>query len=266
MRGLCISLLGALLAGGSTTVSADSPTKNRVQAFAKLPDWSGIWEEFNIGPSGSAADKPTLESMLQILDEQSHPPYNAQWRTKIDSTLAARRSDSEIVKRCIEGVPMGFPMLVVWSPLMFQIMVTPEMTAFVFNNRETRRILTDGSSHPPADELFANPWGDSVGHWEGNTLVIDTTGTTSGFFGTDRQFNVVPVAFSEKAHFIEHVRMLDKNTLEDVITIYDPVALTAPWILTRKYHRVTAVDRVVEMDCMGNDRNPIVDGKVTLTP
>ena len=263
MRGLCISLLGALLAGGSTTVSADSPTKNRVQAFAKLPDWSGIWEEFNIGPSGFGGDKPTNEAIRKAMVEQAHPPYNAEWQAKLDAAfVAARAKDAPPPpKFCLSG----FPLLAVWTPLMFQVMVTPEMTAFIYNMRETRRVLTDGSSHPPADELFANPWGDSVGRWEGHTLVIDTIGTSNGIFGADKS-SLVFINFSDKVHFIERVRLIDRNTLENSITIEDPGSLTQPWTLTRQYHRVIGLDRVVEAECTGNDRNPEVDGKLTISP
>ena len=40
--------------------------------------------------------------------------------------------------------------------------------------REIRHIYTDGRPHPSADEIWPTPWGDSIGHWEGETLVVDT--------------------------------------------------------------------------------------------
>jgi hypothetical protein len=50
------------------------------------------------------------------------------------------------------------------------------------------------------------------------------------------------------------------------MTIIDPVNLTEPWHLSRTYRRVANIDRMVHEDCEGEERNPIVDGKFTLTP
>ena len=75
------------------------------------------------------------------------------------------------------------------------------------------------------------------------------------------------VAFlSPDAHFIERLRMTDKDHLEDQMTIIDPANLKAPWHLSRTYQRVKNIDRMVYEDCEGEERNPIVDGKFTLTP
>ena len=75
------------------------------------------------------------------------------------------------------------------------------------------------------------------------------------------------IAFlSTEARFSERIRMLDNGQLEDQMTIVDPVNLTAPWHMTRTYRRVERIQRMVYEDCEGEERNPIVDGKFTLTP
>jgi hypothetical protein len=71
---------------------------------------------------------------------------------------------------------------------------------------------------------------------------------------------------SPDAHFVERIRMLDHDRLENQMTIVDPANLTAPWHLSRTYRRVTQIHRMVYEDCEGEERNPIVDGKFTLTP
>jgi hypothetical protein len=60
--------------------------------------------------------------------------------------------------------------------------------------------------------------------------------------------------------------MLDNGLLENRMTITDPANLTEPWRMTRTYRRETHIDRMVHEDCEGEERNPIVDGKFTLTP
>ena len=75
------------------------------------------------------------------------------------------------------------------------------------------------------------------------------------------------IAFlSSEAHFVERIRMLDNGQLENRMTITDPANLTEPWQMTRTYRRETHIDRMVHEDCEGEERNPIVDGKFTLTP
>ena len=100
------------------------------------------------------------------------------------------------------------------SPLMFEVLPTPKETALIFSSREIRHVYTDGRQHTPKDELWATPWGDSIGHWEGQTLVIDTIAVKSAF-GSSESEGVAVVAFgdvegeqtitilSPQAHFIE---------------------------------------------------------------
>jgi hypothetical protein len=113
--------------------------------------------------------------------------------------------------------------------------------------------------------------------WEEQTLVIDTVAVKSAmdFLGTggahvvafggieDMQLIAYP---SPEAHFIEQLRMIDKNHLEDQITVIDPVNFTRRWALTRTYERLQAIHRMVYEDCEGEERNPIVNGHFTLAP
>jgi hypothetical protein len=159
--------------------------------------------------------------------------------------------------------------------LMFEILPTPKETALIFSSREIRHVYTDGRPHPGEDDLWPTRWGHSIGHWEDQTLVIDTIAAKSAFPGREgtavMAFGGIEDAqtialLSPDAHFIERIRMLDDDHLEDQITIIDPANLTEPWHLTRKYQRVTNIDRMVYEDCEGEERNPIVDGRFTLTP
>jgi hypothetical protein len=69
---------------------------------------------------------------------------------------------------------------------------------------------------------------------------------------------------SDQAHTIERIRMLNSDDIEDQLTIEDPIALTKPWDLTRHYKRDTRKDVwFTDEVCNENNRNPIVNGKVT---
>lgn len=227
--------------------NAELNSKQRVRAFAKLPDWSGLWEQFNSGATGAPDDPEVFkESMAPV-----QPPYNAEWAAKAQA----------IVKEPPDKVcgTIGFPGLMIGSSLMFEAVITPELTILHFNFSETRHIYTDGKPLPPADEQFGTTWGTSVGHWEGQTLVVDTVASSSPVtaFGD-------PI--SSKATFHERIRMLDQNTLEDQLTITDPIAFTHPWQLTRRYYRVPNMTRLVEEECGGNERDVLVNGKLTIAP
>lgn len=163
------------------------------------------------------------------------------------------------------------------SPLMFEALPTLTETALIFSSREIRHVYTDGRPHTAKEDLWATPWGDSIGHWEGDTLVIDTIAVKSAFEHTGFDGTAV-LAFggieheelitylSPQAHSIGRIRMVDKDHLEDRITIIDAVNFTAPWHLNRIHPRVTHVHRMVYEDCEGEECNLIVNGHFTLAP
>jgi hypothetical protein len=146
------------------------------------------------------------------------------------------------------------------SPWAFEVLITPEQTAFIFAGREIRHIYTDGRAHPPSDELWPLPWGDSIGHWQGDTLLVDT-------LSVQQESAISPHGpmLSSSARFSERIRRVGAERLEDVMTITDPIALTHAWTLTIPYAPVISINRLIHGDCMENDRNPVVDGHLTVT-
>src|SRR4029078_6282042 len=67
----------------------------------------------------------------------------------------------------------GYPMMMD-AATPFQVMITPEETMIVNAYGEVRHISTDGRALPAAEDMWPTVWGTSIGHWEGNTLVIET--------------------------------------------------------------------------------------------
>lgn len=253
MNRLAQSMLALLLVLSCTGIAnADLNSKERLQAFAKLPDWSGLWAQFSAGSAGAPDDPIELKAFIGALHE--HPPYNSEWEAKA-RTLNASKAKQPEKPHCL----WGFPPLNVGSPFIFQAIVTPEETTMIFSDRETRHIYTDGRSHPPQDEMFATPWGDSIGHWDGEVLTVDTVTSSS-----PANWNGDPL--SDRARYTERIRMVNRNTLEDQITVNDPVALSRPWQLTRRYLRDPNVNRIIDQVCVENDRNPVVNGKMTIAP
>jgi hypothetical protein len=255
--------LVALVLGVAVTLAyAGTQQEKRVRTFGALPDWSGIWEA-EAWSDRTAAGKPAggIEALRAKSQLMGHPPYNAEWEARYQDGMknpGALRAASQKSKSCSLGFPMGMD-----SPALFQIALTPEEALLVFVTQEVRHVYTDGRPHAPEDERWPTRMGDSIGHWEGETLVIETVSRAS----RDTLAIASPMSrVSEEAKFTERVRLVSPNVLENEMTIEDPVALARPWTVKIRYRRVTDLPRMINYDCSENDRNPIVDGKLTVSP
>ena len=241
-----------LLITVATVVGAGATAGQRQQTFARLPDWTGIWIADDgvmtrLGLRNDVEGDAGLTFKDLILAQ--HPPYNAEWEARY---RAARKSGGPAnVKECAFYFPG-----VMEGPWPFEMLVTPEETAIIFAGREVRHIYTDQRTHPSEDEIWPTPWGDSIGHWEGKTLVAETVAVASTGVGT--------MMVSPSAKFIERIHRVGPDRIEDQLTVEDAASLKHPWTVTIPYKRVTTVDRIVHGDCMENDRNPVVNGEVTL--
>jgi hypothetical protein len=262
MRAIIVAVVGMLVAFSSAYAAQTPAQQKRARAFAALPDWTGIWEA-EAWSERTLAGKPVggIERLRAKSELMGHPPYNAEWEARYQDgmkNLEALRVRSQKSKSCSLGFPVGMD-----SPAIFQIALTPEEALFVFVTQDVRHIYTDGRPHAPEDERWLTRMGDSIGRWEGDTLVIETVS----------RLPHEPLAIaspmskvSEHAKFTERVRLVGANVLEDEMTIEDPVTFARPWTVKIRYHRVTDLDRMVNYDCMENDRNPVVDGKLTVAP
>ena len=254
-----------LMAGSLFPVAGQTSSKERIQAFAKLPDWSGMWElDAFVGQSDgqqfSAEGQRRLKEYAAALRPSFTPEYQAKYdeiRKKVQAAIAADPDHPPVTHDPLCAPP---PFPATSSPGMYQWRVTPEETTFISTVGAVRHIYTDGRSHPPKDELWPTLMGDSIGHWEGDTLVVDTiatrkrlyTGELSGFF----------VPTSDQLHFAERIRMVSHDRMQIDYTVEDPVALAKPIHAVIVHTRVTDFNRMVEeTDCEQNERDPVVDGR-----
>ncbi|HLK50617.1 MAG TPA: hypothetical protein VKT49_20900 [Bryobacteraceae bacterium] len=127
--------------------------------------------------------------------------------------------------RCL-GVPMPFlPLNTLFAQgTVFQIVQSPKSMGIYMEDDHAgggnRVILMDGRPHAPAKARFY--LGDSRGHWEGNTLVVETTNFQQGFRGSN----------PDTYKMIERFTRVDANTLRRDITFDDPKTWTKPWTVT----------------------------------
>jgi len=258
-RWLIIILVAAL---PSLPLEAGPTAATRARAFAALPDWRGIWQN----PWWATADASGnvsggFSEIVAHTKLMGPAPYNATWEAKRQADLARMNAMSGPPpegKVCMTSFPAMME-----GPGTLQLVITPEETLILADEGRVRHIYTDGRPHPTKDNLWPTPAGDSIGHWESKTLVIDTIAHSAGFAGP---FPIPgTVELSEDAHFTERLRQVDPNTLEDDMTIEDPARLTQPWHLTLRYIRLT-LDRMIAYDCDENDRIEVINGRAVVAP
>ena len=187
----------------------------------KLPDWSGVWTH----TSGFAVD-PSLPR--DKIADMLTPEYKAKYLKKLDQV--AKGVEWDPLSNCL---PAGFPRWI-WEPFLREQVLRPEQSWLITEQMaEVRRVYTDGRGHTPEDEAYPLWEGDSVGFWDGDTLVIHTTHLKGG------QYQRLEPDYSDEASTVERMRKIDKDTIEDIITIYDPVSLVKPWHVRHIFKKVT---------------------------
>jgi hypothetical protein len=266
-RATTAAFAAAVAAGWANLAHAQMSSKARIEAFAKLPDWSGLWEPETFVGEGIGQDLSAQGLKAGAAVSSVKIPFNAEWQAKFD---AARKEQQARIAADPEHPPAppynncGSPPYIfnrMTSPAVFEWRITPEETTIVDTINGIRHIYTDGRSHPPKDELWPTSMGDSVGHWEGDTLVVDTVAVKPEILPAGS----TPIKMSDQLHFVERMRMVSHDELQDEFTMEDPVALAKPYKVTLSYARVTDTNRMIdETECSSTtDRNPIVNGRFT---
>jgi hypothetical protein len=142
-------------------------------------------------------------------------------------------------------LPPGMPRMNT-TPFPFRIMQTPGLIAILYEGGAHlwRQIFMDGRAHPKDP----NPtWlGDSIGRWDGDTLVIDTVGFNGRFW-----IDAAGLPSTDALHVTERIRRVDLGHLEIEHTIDDPKAYTEPWKFTT--HPVLLEGELMEYICQENN-------------
>jgi hypothetical protein len=186
------------------------------------------------------------------------PPYRPAFAAQYRAMRAklARDPKADPLSVC---VPVGLPRMMT-LPGLYEFAVTPE-EVLIFsrtapgNARSTgaqvRRVYTDGRPQLSGDDLFSTYTGNSIGHWEGDTLVVTTVGLRD-----DNFLDHTGATLSGDEKITERIRLVSPGVLEDRFTIEDPKALTRPWTVVRRYGRAPAGVDVVDDSCAAKRVDP----------
>ena len=228
-----IALL-AVLAVGSVLGAAPQPASRAAQwaQLANLPDWSGIWEVDWANKRGIRAPRPQMK-------------LTPEYQKKLDAYRAAQKQGENVQGEAANCVPPGLPGIMS-QPYPIEFLYTPgKVVMLIEAYMQFRHIYTDGRKHPAdPDPTYM---GHSIGHWEGDTLVVDSVGFTE----STQIAGGVP--HSDQLHIIERIRKVSPEWMEIETTLIDPVVLAEPFKSTASYRHLT--DDIREYICLENNRD-----------
>jgi hypothetical protein len=180
-------------------------------------DISGIW-------FGSGFYDPVNRFFKPI--GGGEPPFTPEGLAIFTKRREANDSGHPI--RHGECAPVGFPGEQEGAP--FQVIQTPGQITFVYESNHVFTIVHMNQEHPK--NLRPSFMGHSIGHWEGDTLVIDTIG-----YNGEKWLDYLGTPSSTQLHVIERIKKVNvgKVVLENTLTIIDPVMYTRPWDIRRVF-------------------------------
>ena len=199
-------------AGGTGATPAASPAPGPApRTLWGEPDLSGIWE------GGLNARTHNL----QVLEGLYRPEVMAEMRKQGEA--------DDPLLRC---VPYGIPRAYLSVPWPRQIVQAPGVVVILTEYYHAYRVIpTDGSPHP--EGIYPSYFGNSVGRWEGDTLVVDVIAFNGKTWLSDRDKPTPESAgvwwTSDQLHVVERWRRVDAETLEYQAIIDDPKLLTGTW-------------------------------------
>jgi len=164
-------------------------------------------------------------------------PYQP-WAAKKRAENFAGRATADPLSKCyMPGVPR-----IMYLDYPFHIFQTGDAVAITFEWQQVFRLIhTNGTK--PADGIEF--WmGDSRGHWEGETLVVDVTNHNDKTW-----FDAAGNFHSEELKLVERYTLTDPDTIRYDVTVNDPKVLTKPWTISLPLSRQKNMTRILEYQC-----------------
>jgi hypothetical protein len=201
------------------------------------PDLSGVW------------DPPYVPDMTKTGKNQKGPgdlPFT-EWGASEWKNYHAEEGD--YTGACL---PTGF-VRGINSPMPLQIVQSPKYVTFLFEWDNWFHIVpVDGRGHRNQDPTWA---GDSIGRWDGDTLVVDTVNLNG-----KTKLDTVGHPLSDQLHVIQRLTRTDLGHIAYEITIDDPKTYTKPWKSSRTF-TLRPDWEIMEYSCMENNKS-LYEGRI----
>ena len=247
LRAALVAVALVVLAAASVAAQATNKPFSPPRTPDGKPDLQGVWQALNAAhwdledhsakaiPGASPADG--VLAGAGVVDGPI--PYKPEALKRRQENAANRRMLDPLHKCYLPGIPR-----IMYMPFAFQIFQTPQMVSMAFEYVHAfRSIYTDGSMHPAG---HIDWWmGDSRGHWEGDTLVVDVTHHTP-----DTWFDRAGNYHSDALHLVERYTLLGPDHMNYEATVEDPRVFTRPWKMHMvMYRRKEAFPQLLEYEC-----------------
>ncbi len=178
----------------------------------------GTWEEVNATAGGGVV------SPLAVRPSREPAPYQPWAAAKVLESYNRRGIDDPMA-RCL---PAGVPRTTTMGLFPMQIVETPKQVVMLFEVFRVFRVIPifpkGEAKHP--DDAEPSYMGDSVGYWDGDTLVVDVAD-----FNDETWLAGTGTFHSDSLHVVEKFKRVDYNTIQYEATIEDPKVLTKPWVM-----------------------------------
>jgi len=203
------------------------------------PDITGSWERYGRGARGAAPGTvPPPAAQVQL-----KPEYLKQWQAKQQAAREADAKGKPLATNATLCLPEGMPGMMGATFPMEILQSRGQVTIIEEAFTQVRRIFLDAPARP-LDDIEPGFYGYSIGHWQGDTLTVDTIGVKE-----DVRYQNVP--HSAQMRIKERIHLVAPDILWNEITIEDPVTLEKPWTYTVAYKRMPDY-KLLEYICEDN--------------
>jgi hypothetical protein len=204
--------------------NAEKPESAKTQTAASRKDLTGVWRRSRRAPD--KARKYTIYELIFTLTGE-RPPMTPWAEAKfkaakpnVGPNAVTLAETNDPITNCF---PPGVPRIYLIRGEPVEIMQTPGKVVMLYEyDHFVREVYTDGRQHPK--DLNSTWMGDSIGKWEGDTLVVDSVG-----FNDKTWLDNDGHPHTEDLHVVERVRRASHDTLAIDVTIDDPKAYTKSW-------------------------------------
>jgi len=216
---------------------------------AGKPDMSGIWVAtgaimlFEGEEAFAAARAADAAAGRPPGNSNEAPPYKPEAEAQRQYFLSRRGIDDPMAQCLLTGVPR-----INFRPLPFEIVQLPDRVIMLYEIHHAFRIIPTDGREPPED---AEPsyLGESVAHWDGDTLVVDVTS-----FNTQTWLSGVGTIHTEDLKVTERYTRDSFDTIRYEATMEDPAVFTRPWTI-RETFRLRPNERIREYECIESNED-----------
>lgn len=215
------------------------PADAHGQSRGATPNITGVWGPYR-GGRGADPKLAAVPAGPIVLK----PEYAKAYEARRAAETASTQRGEPLATASVLCVPYGVPSMMSVAVYPIEILQTPgQVTIIAEAFSEVRRIYLN-KPQARIDEVPPGYYGRSVGHWEGDTLVVDTVGIRES-----TQYQRVP--HSDQMRITERIGLVAPDILHDQITIEDPIVLEKPITYTLAYRRLADYE-MVEFVCDNN--------------